>query len=93
MNLPFDQPPPKPKLMSQERMIREADRLKSIRCRVAIGRELNDRGIIDPAEIGEALGMPSAEATSLLTRRQWRDGDVALLQAAAARLRVQVPGA
>jgi hypothetical protein len=35
--------------------------------------------------------MPVAEATSLLTRHQWREGDVALLQAAAARLEVQVP--
>ena len=40
----------------------------------------------------EALGMPAAEATSLLTRHQWREGDVARLQAAAARLGVQVPG-
>ena len=35
--------------------------------------------------------MPAAEATSLLTRRQWREGDVALLETAAARLGVQVP--
>jgi hypothetical protein len=36
--------------------------------------------------------MPAAEATSLLTRHQWREGDVALLQAAAAPLGLQVPG-
>ena len=36
--------------------------------------------------------MPVAEAIGLLTRRQWREGDVTLLQAAAARLGVQVPG-
>ena len=36
--------------------------------------------------------MPAREATSLLTRHQWREGDVALLQAAAARLGLQVPG-
>jgi hypothetical protein len=36
--------------------------------------------------------MPTQEATKLLTRHQWREGDVALLQAAAARLGVQVPG-
>ena len=35
--------------------------------------------------------MPAAEATNLLTRRQWREGDVALLEAVAARLGVQVP--
>jgi hypothetical protein len=56
-----------------------------------IGRELEDRGITTPAAIGAALGMPATEATKLLTRHQWREGDVALLQAAAARLGVQVP--
>jgi hypothetical protein len=35
--------------------------------------------------------MPAAKATSLMTRRQWREGDVALPEAAAARLGVQVP--
>ncbi len=53
---------------------------------MAIGRELDERGITRPAEIGAALGIPAAEATKLLTRRQWREGDVALLEAAAARL-------
>jgi hypothetical protein len=53
---------------------------------MAIGRELDERGITEPAEIGAALGMPAVEATKLLTRRQWREGDVALLMAAAARL-------
>jgi hypothetical protein len=58
---------------------------------MAIGRELDERGITTPAAIGEALGMLAAEATGLLARRQWREGDVALLQAAAARLGVKVP--
>jgi hypothetical protein len=79
-------PPAKPKLSAQERRVREADRLKTIRLRVTIGRELDNRGITTPAEISAALGMPAAEATKLLTRRQWREGDVALLEAAAARL-------
>ena len=57
-----------------------------------IGHELDARNIATPAAIGTALGMPAAEATSLLTRRQWREGDVARLKAAAARLGVQVPG-
>jgi hypothetical protein len=82
-NLP---PPAKPKLSAQERRAREADRLKTIRLRVTIGRELDERGITDPAAIGAALGLPAAEATKLLTRHQWREGDVALLEAAAARL-------
>jgi hypothetical protein len=57
-----------------------------------IGRELEDRDITTPAAIGKALGMPASEATKLLTRHQWREGDVALLQAAAMRLGVQAPG-
>jgi hypothetical protein len=44
------------------------------------------RGLTTPAEIGEALGMPAAEARGLLNRRQWREGDIGRLQAAAARL-------
>ncbi len=88
MSLPPDQPPPaKPKLTPEERRARQADRLTTIRLRMAIGRELDERGITTPAAIGEALGMAPAEATKLLTRHQWREGDVALLEAAAARLR------
>jgi hypothetical protein len=59
---------------------------------MAIGRELDERGITTPAAIGAALGMPPAEAVKLMTRHQWREGDVALLQAVAARLGVRVPG-
>jgi hypothetical protein len=96
MSLPPDQPPPasppeKPKQSSEERRARHADRLTTIRLRMAIGRELDDRGITTPAAIGEVLGMSADEATSLLTRRQWREGDVARLEAAAARLGVRVP--
>ena len=84
MTLPPDpSPPAKPKLTPEERRAREADRLACIRLRMAIGRELDDRGITAPAAIGQALDMPAAEATSLLTRRQWREGDVERLQAAA----------
>jgi len=94
MSLPPDQPPPpaKPKLTPEERRARQADRLATIRLRMAIGHELDARDITTPAAIGDALGMPAAEAVKLLTRRQWREGDVARLQAAAARLGVQVPG-
>jgi hypothetical protein len=56
-----------------------------------IGRELDDRGITTPAEIGAALRLPATEATKLLTRHQWREDDVARLEAAAARLGMQVP--
>ena len=92
MNLPPDQPSPtapaKPKLTSEERRARQAHRLVTIRLRMAIGRELEKRGITTPVAIGAALGMPGVEATRLLIRHQWREGDVALLQAAAARLGV-----
>ena len=69
----------KPKLTPEERRARHEDRLKIIRLRTAIGRELDERGITTPAAIGEVLGMPAAEATSLLTRHQWREGDIARL--------------
>ena len=59
-----------------------------LRLRMAIGRELEERGVTDPAAIGAALGLPAGEATKLLTRHRWREGDVALLRAAAARLGV-----
>ena len=93
MSLLPDQPPPAPpkQLSAEERRARQADRLTTIRLRMAIGRELDDRGITTPADIGAALGMSAAEAVKLMTRHQWREGDVALLQAAAARLGVQVP--
>ncbi len=67
MSLPPDQMPlSKPKLTPEKRRRRAADRLRIIRLRMAIGRELDERSIITPAEIGAALGMPAAEATKLL---------------------------
>ena len=89
----MSQPPPtKPKLTSAEQRQRREDRIACIRLRMANGQELDNRGITTPAAIGEALGMPAQEATKLLNHRQWREGDVARLEAAAARLGVQVPG-
>ena len=90
------QPAAKPKLSAQERRLRQEDRLAALRLRMAIGRELEERGIVDergiadPAAIGAALGLPAGEATKLLTRHRWREGDVALLTAAAARLGLPV---
>jgi hypothetical protein len=92
MSLPPDPPPPaKPKLTPEERRAREADRLKTIRLRMLIFRELDGRDITTLSAIGVALGMPAAEAAKLLRGHQWREGDVALLEAAAARLGVRVP--
>jgi hypothetical protein len=82
--------PTKPKLTSAEQRQRGEDRIACIRLRRAIGQELDNRGITTPAAIGEALGMPAQEAVKLLTHRQWREGDVAALQASAARLGVSV---
>ena len=39
---------------------------------------------------GAAIGMVADDAMKLLTRRQWREGEVAALQAAAARLGLTV---
>jgi hypothetical protein len=89
---PVPSPPEKSKMSAEERRLRYEDRLKTIRLRMLIFRELDERGITTPAAIGDALGMPAAEATKLLRGHQWREGDVALLQAAAARLGVQAPG-
>ncbi len=92
MNLPLGQMrSAKPKITPEERRRRDADRLTIIRLKMAIGRELDERGIATPAEIGAALGMPSAEATGLLNRKQWREDAVERLEAAAARLGIQAP--
>src|SRR4051812_1678493 len=78
MSLFPDQPPPsppaKPKMSAEERRLRQEDRLKTIRLRMAIYRYLDDHGITTPVEIDTALGMPAAEAASLLARHQWREG-------------------
>ena len=69
---------------------RQAERLMAIRLRYTINTHLEDHGITAPAAIGAAAGLPAAEAVGLLTRRQWRAGDVAALQAVADRLGLQV---
>jgi predicted flap endonuclease-1-like 5' DNA nuclease len=94
MSQPPSQPsspaPAAPKHSAEERRARQADRLKTIRLRMAIGHELDERGITTPDAIGEVLGMDAKDAHGLLNRRQWREGDVALLEAAAARLGLSV---
>jgi len=60
----------KPKLTLEERRARQADRLTTIRLRMAIGRELKDRGTTMPAAIGAAIGMSPAEAAELLASRR-----------------------
>ena len=72
------QPSARPRLPAEER--RREGWLAALRLRMAIGRELNEHGIADPAAIGAALGLPAGEATKLLVRHRWREGDVALLE-------------
>ena len=93
MNPPPDQPtssPVKPKLTPEQRRAWQADRLITIRLRMLIGRELEERDVTTPDAIGEALGMDAKDAHGLLNRQQWREGDVAALQAAAVRLGLSV---
>ena len=71
----------KPKTTPAEQRIRRDERTAAIRLRFTIRRSLDERGITTPAGIGEALRMSADEATKLLTRHQWREGDVALLEA------------
>jgi len=73
-------------MSAAEQRTRREDRLVAMRLRIRIGRELDARGLVTPAAIGEALGMAVAEAQGLLKRRQWREGDVDRLRAAALRL-------
>jgi hypothetical protein len=68
----------------------QVERLRAIRLRYVINTHLDDRGLTTPAAIGAAVGLPSAEAVGLLTRRQWREGDVAALRRMADRLGLQV---
>lgn len=69
---------------------RQAERLMAIRLRYTINTHLEDQGIITPAAIGAAAGLPVAEAVGLLTCRQWRPGDVVALQVVADQLGLEV---
>ena len=90
-DLPLPASPAKPRLTVEERRTRQAEQLMKIRYRVEIGRQLEDQAHTTPAAIGAALGMPPAEAIALLSRKHWREGDLTLLEAAAARVGVRVP--
>ncbi len=85
------QPPAKPKLSAQERRHRQEEQLAALRLRMAIGRELEERGIADPAAIGAALGLPAAEATKLESMQN-RGGGYAAAGSAAPPLATRKPG-
>jgi hypothetical protein len=78
--------PAKPDLREQQEEWRTSERLRDL-----IHQELERRGITDLAGAGTALGLPTRDADRLMRRGRWLDGDVALLEAAAARLGVHVP--
>ena len=63
-----DKPPAKPKLSSSEQRIRRDDRIAAIRLRMAIGQELDIRGITTPTglliRLGQFWSIP--EATQIL---------------------------
>ena len=84
-------PSPKPKLTPEDHRVRQADRLATNRLRMVIWSALDERQIT-AAAIGKALGMPPVEAAKLLTGGRWREDNVARLEAAAARLGVEVSG-
>jgi hypothetical protein len=69
----------------------QAARLIAIRLRYCINTHLDAQGLTAPPDIAQAVGLPAAEAVRLLTRRQWRDGDVAALRTIADRLGLEVP--
>jgi hypothetical protein len=69
----------------------QAERLQAIRLRYSINTYLEDQDLAAPAAISAATGLPAAEVVRLLTRRQWREGDVAALKAIADRLGLDVP--
>ncbi len=65
--------------------------LRAMRLRVTIGRHLEDQGMVTPAAIADATGLPPAEAIRLLNARKTRDGDIPALEAIAARLGLPIP--
>jgi hypothetical protein len=79
-------PTEKPKLSAEQVKARKAARLQSLRLQMSIYRALDERGITTADGIGAALGLPAAEAATLLSRKHLRDGDLARLEAAAAQL-------
>ena len=76
-------PPAKPRLSTAEVKARKAARLQSLRLQMTIYRALDERAITTPADIGAALGLPAAVATTLLTRKHLHEGDLERLEAAA----------
>ena len=82
--MPRDDTPARPRLPVEELRRRERERIEALRLREIIGRELDERGIADPTELAAVFGLSPTDADRLPRRNQWREGDLALLRAAAA---------
>jgi hypothetical protein len=54
----------------------QVERLQAIRLRYSINTHFEGRGITTPAVIGAAIGLQGGEVARLLTRRQWREGEM-----------------
>jgi hypothetical protein len=63
---------------------RQVERLQAIRLRYCINTHLEDQGITTPTAVGATTGLTAVEVVRLLTRRQWREGDVVALKVIAA---------
>jgi hypothetical protein len=82
-----EQPEAKPRVgLAQQNAELEMSR----RLRLAIEAELERREVSPPSEIAALLETSSRQAYMLLRRRAWKENDLALLQAAAARLGLTV---
>ena len=84
--MPRDDAPARPRPPAEELRRPQEERTEALRLREAIDRELERRGVRDPSGIGAVFGLSPTEADRLLRRYHWREGDLALLRAAAARL-------
>ena len=68
----------------------QAERLRAIRLRYCINTYLDAQGLTTPPDVAQVVGLSPVDAVRLLTRRQWREGDVAALQAITAQLGLEV---
>jgi hypothetical protein len=73
------------------RKAHQAERLFAIRLRYCINTHLDEQGLTAAPDIARVVGLPPFEAARLVTRRQWREADVAALQAVAGWLGLEVP--
>jgi hypothetical protein len=81
--------PDKPRRTASEKRQRQDARLRALSLRYAIGSALDAKGVTTASSIGEAIGMPANAAAGLLNRKHLLGGDLAQLEAVAARLEIE----